>query len=355
MPLRPPNNAAFLTGHTIKPLSITSTEDRYPNENELVIRTRAVAINQIDWKMQFTPWTTFNYPLILGVDVAGEVVHVGSEVGDKGTFAIGDRVLGHALRLATEDDRHAGFQEYAVLWDNMAARIPESVGVEQAAVLPLGVSTAAAGLFQEKTLNLGLPRLSPVSQGSRTVLVWGGTSSVGGNAIQLAVAAGYDVIATASKRNFDTVKRLGAIIVIDYSSATVVEDLKKAFSGRKLAGAFDAIGKEESLKPVLEAVSQMDGVKKVVSTTDWVNDDLVPPGIEATAIMAIDIRGEDGEDRDETVGKKVYGNFLYKALEAGKYQIYPEPWVVGAGLGSIQDALDRASKDPKGKKVVVTI
>ncbi|KAL2855951.1 chaperonin 10-like protein [Aspergillus pseudoustus] len=355
-PIPPPNHAAFLTGHTVTPLALEETDDRYPNENELVIRTHAVAINQIDWKMQSTPWTTFVYPLILGVDVAGEVVHVGSDAAAH--FAVGDRVLGHALRLATEDDRHAGFQEHVVLWSNMAARIPAGMQFRDAAVLPLGVSTAAAALFQEPTLGLPFPRLEPVARQAvprRTVLVWGGTSSVGSNAIQLAVAAGCDVVATASRRNFDMVRRLGAVEVVDYGSETVVEELKRAFRGRQLAGAFDAIATPRSLGPVFEAVSQIDGVKKVI-TTEWVDKEKVNTrGVETVPVQAIDIRGKEGDERKETVGWKVYQDFLPQALQSGKYQVYPTPEVVGDGLESLQGALTTASRGVQGKKLVVTI
>ncbi|KAL2825951.1 chaperonin 10-like protein [Aspergillus cavernicola] len=355
----PPNHAAFLTSYTRRqPLRVEETEDRYPNENELVIKTAAVAINQLDWKMQDTPWTNFNYPLILGVDVAGEVIDVGSDAAAASQFSIGDRVLGHALRFATNDDRHAGFQEHTVLWANMAARIPASLSFESAAVLPLGVSTASAALFQRGTLNLPLPSLNPVKQSTTgtttTVLVWGGTSSVGSNAVQLAVAAGCEVIATASRRNFEIVRRLGAVDVVDYSSGDVVEELIRAFEGRRLAGAFDAIGTVESLRPTLEAVSRIVGVKKVFTTADEVDEKLVPSGVKAEPIQAVDIRGEEGEDRDKTIGKKIYEDFLPQALKAGKYLIYPDPWVVGQGLDSIQAALD-ASKNSPGRKVVVTI
>ena len=146
---------------------VDEAEDRYPDENEIVVKNVAVAINQIDWKMQDTPWAMFNYPMILGVDVAGEVVDVGNEATH---LKIGDRVLGHALRLATEDDRHAGFQNYTVLWSNMASPIPPSLSFESAAVLPLGVSTASAALFQKDTLALSPPGLNP-RKTSTTVLI----------------------------------------------------------------------------------------------------------------------------------------------------------------------------------------
>lgn len=60
--------------------------------------------------------------------------------------------------------------------------------------------------------------------------------------VQLAVAAGYEVITTASAHNFDYVKKLGASQVFDYNSPTVHEDLLKAFESKTLAGVMDCIG-----------------------------------------------------------------------------------------------------------------
>lgn len=355
-----PNQAAFLIGHKKKPLVVDVAEDRYPDETEIVIENAAIAINQIDWKTQNTPWKTFAYPMILGVDVAGKVVGVGSDA----RFRIGDRVLGHALSLATEDERHAGFQKYTVLMSNMASLIPPSLTFEEAAVLPLGVSTASAALFQEDCLSLPPPSLKPTKT-STTVLIWGGTSSVGSNAIQLAVAAGCDVIATASQRNFDAVRRRGAALVVDYSSKSVIEDLKKAFEGRTLAGAFDAIGTPKTFEQTLAAVSQINGNRVVVSTIDDRGEVQVPEGVRFELIQAIDIR-ESTNSRGDNIGRMVYEKYLPAALAAKKYHIAPEPSVVGQGLASIQTALDTALKialepsNPSSKalwdrKLVVTI
>ena len=71
----------------------------------------------------------------------------------------------------------------------------------------------------------------------KTLLVWGGSTSVGSNTIQLAVAAGYEVITTASPKNFDYVKKLGASQAFDYRSKTVVGDLIHAFKDKTIAGA----------------------------------------------------------------------------------------------------------------------
>ncbi|KAG8170240.1 hypothetical protein KVR01_000985 [Diaporthe batatas] len=87
------------------------------------------------------------------------------------------------------------------------------------------------------------PPASTISKGPalRAVIITGGSSSVGANAIQLAVAARYDVLSTSSPKNFDFVKSLGAAQVFDYDSKTLAGDLLVALEGRSLAGAY-AIG-----------------------------------------------------------------------------------------------------------------
>ena len=71
------------------------------------------------------------------------------------------------------------------------------------------------------------------------MLIWGGSSSVGSAAIQLAVAAGYRVVTTSSPRNYLLCKSLGASEVFDHSSLSIVGDLTKAMQGYECAGAFD--------------------------------------------------------------------------------------------------------------------
>jgi hypothetical protein len=179
----------------------------------------------------------------------------------------------------------------------------------------------------------------------------------------MAAAAGYDVIVTASRANFETVRRLGARVVIDYRSSgeEVVTQVREAFvGGGHLVGIFDAIGAKSSIGPILkifEADPPIHAAKRIHTTGDSVDDEWglkVPKGVEVQPIQAIDIRGEEGEDRVKTVGWKIYRDFLPKALEAAKYESYPEPAVAGEGLGSIQAALESSKKGGRGK-VVVTI
>lgn len=198
-----------------------------------------MAINPVDYIKQEIGNFIFSwikYPFVLGPDVAGEVVEIGSSVT---RFKIGDRVLGQAVGMDEKRNTSAegGFQSYTVLLAHMASPIPSTLSYEQASVLPLGLSTAACGLFQKDQLALQHPSVPANKPVGKTLIVWGGSSSVGSNAIQLAVAVGYEVITTASPKNFDYVRKLGAKQVFDYESKTVVEDIVKAMEGKTVAGA----------------------------------------------------------------------------------------------------------------------
>jgi NADPH:quinone reductase-like Zn-dependent oxidoreductase len=105
-----------------------------------------------------------------------------------------------------------------------------------------------------------MPTASPQPTG-QTLLVWGGSTSVGSNAIQLALAAGYEVITTASPKNFDYVRRLGATKVFDYRSKTVVEDVIGALRNKQSAGAI-AIG-DNSTEACIDILAASKGKKFV--------------------------------------------------------------------------------------------
>ena len=155
---------------------------------------------------------------------------------------------------------YGGFQLYTVAKEITVASIPDSLPYEQAVVLPLSISTAAAGLYQKGFLEVPYPTIDPKPTG-KTILIWGGSSSVGSTTIQFAVASGLTVVSTASKKNLEYVKALGAHHVFDYSSATVIQDIIATLKGNTFVGAFDAISLPESLKPTAEIVHQLGGGK----------------------------------------------------------------------------------------------
>lgn len=230
------HKAAYLTGKGEK-LKVVSLPNTGPNATDVVIRVKATAINPVDWKIQDYGIFIQKWPTILGEDIAGEVMEVGDEVK---RFKKGDRVLAHALSLATGRTDESSFQEVALADQKVVVKLPDNVSFEQGSVLPLGLSTAAAGLFQDDFLGLRTPKSPAASnQNNEKILVWGGSSSVGSCAIQLAKAAGYGVVATSSEHNKKYCEEIGATKVFDYNSTSVVGDLVKELSEGKVVGAYD--------------------------------------------------------------------------------------------------------------------
>lgn len=344
-----------------------------PKADEIVIRNRAVAMNPIDWIKQVAGDFVFDwikYPFVLGSDSAGEVVEIGSAVT---RFRVGDRVLGHAV--GTDPKRNSAaegsFQTYTVLLERMASPIPDGLSYEAASVLPLCFSTAACGLFEKDQLALGYPSLSPEPKG-KTLLVWGGSTSVGSNAIQLAVAAGYEVFTTASPRNFDYCRKLGASRVFDYADPGVVPELINALSGKTIAGALAigagspeacvaVVGASQGDKfvsmatfpisfnqPLGQKVPMLPTVSRFLwfSASIWLKTRL--RGIRSKFIFGSTLAHNE-------VSRVVYADYLPRALAEGRFVAAPEAQIAGAGLESIQAALDLQRKGVSARKIVVSL
>ncbi|KAH9218299.1 zinc-binding oxidoreductase CipB [Leptodontidium sp. 2 PMI_412] len=293
------NNATWLMEAKAIPFTIKVTPLTSPGLDQILIKNHAIAINPIDGKLQYFAVYPLTYPTILDQDVASEVISVGPGVTRSKPR---DRVLGVTTGFVTGKNAEKGSQSYTIPTANGTSQIRDHVSFENAVVLPLALSTAASGLFYPNILNLRLPTEPALHPMGKTLLVWGGASSVGSNAIQLAVASGYEVITTASPKNFDYMKGLGAGQVFDYDSPSIVSDLVDTSKGKNSVGIYDAVG-------------------------------------EATW----------------HVGKAVFEYFLPKALKSGAYVLAPEPIIAGTGLESIQFGIDMLRKGVSAKKVVVLL
>ena len=337
-----------------------------------MVRNGAVAVNPIDGFKQIVGDRLFSwikYPFIMGSDLAGEVVEVGKGVA---RFKVGDRVMGHAVgieEMVNKSSRSA-FQQYTVVKANMASPIPSTIPYEYACVLPLGLSTAACALFQQDFLALPYPSITPKPTG-KTVLVWGGSSSVGSNAIQLAIASGCEVITTASPKNFEYVRNLGATAVFDYHSMTVIKDIIAAFRSRESAGAV-AIG-NGSLEACIAVLASSKGSKVIAqisvdlpsempsSTIGWILLGVSMAWFSMvktfqSKIKGVKVRFVSGSDLAvNDVSRALYKDYIHVALAERKYIVAPEPMVVGKGLEYIQEAIDINIRGVSAKKVVVSL
>lgn len=170
----------------------------------------------------------------------------------------------HCLGLIYGGARHGSFQQYAACREVVVAKIPDTLSFAQAAVLPLSLSTSMVGLFEN--LGLELPSLEPKENG-KTLLIWGGSSSMGSTAIQLAVAAGYNVITTASPKNHAYVQSLRASEVFDHSQPGVEKLLVERLGMVDFAGLYDCIGTDETKKSCGDILIQLGG--GVFPTVNW--------------------------------------------------------------------------------------
>lgn len=201
----------------------------------------------------------------------------------------------HCLGLMFGGAKHGGFQHYTTCREVVVAKIPDSIPLSHAVVLPLGLSTSITGLFEH--LKLDLPSGEADSK-RKTVLIWGGSSSMGSTAIQLAIAAGYDVVSAASQRNHEYVKDLGALEVFDHTDPEVVEKILKRLEAVDVAGVYDCIGEETSIRACAAILSRLGG--GVLPTVLWPPNDL-PENVKATL-------GKLGFNPSMTIADRCYSN-----------------------------------------------
>lgn len=338
----PTNTAAYLP-ETNHPIEVREAPYPTPQESELVIRARALAINPCDWAAQQLGPALFPYikfPFIVGEDIAGEVVETGSGITG---FKVGDRVLALAS---------SAFQTYAVAKEHMASLIPPTISYEVASVVPLALSTSIISLFHKDYLGLQYPSTNPVPT-TKTLLIWGGSTSVGSIAIQAAVAAGYEVISTASPKNFAYVKNLGASLVFDYTSPNIADDLTAAMKGRQCAGGMAIAGVVEGTRNAAaeacsEVLARSEGTKLLALTMP------PPPGIHP----AVDAKFANAANfhQERELGFAVLRDWLPKALVQGTFVPAPDPVVVGEGLESVQAGLNRLREQgASAQKYVVSL
>jgi alcohol dehydrogenase len=200
-----------------------------PGPGDLLIEVRAAGLNPVDFKFRQGKLRAIlrpTLPFVLGNELAGEVITVGSDVK---RFRVGDRVF---TRVAK--DRGGAFAQRACADELHAAHMPRNLDFTAAAAVPLAGLTALQALRDELDVKPG-----------QRVFISGGAGGVGTFAIQIAKWLGADVTTTASKRGEALMRSLGCDEVIDYTSQKISE------AGRRFDAGFDLIG-GKTLKQMFE-------------------------------------------------------------------------------------------------------
>jgi len=179
-------------------------------EDDVMIQIHAAGVNPVDARIRegdFKAFLRYRLPIVLGCDVAGVVVSVGSRVR---RFKPGDEVYARPA-----DDRIGAFAELIAIREDEVAMKPKSLTMEEAASIPLVGVTAWQALVERANLQRG-----------QKVLIHAGSGGVGTLAIQLAKHIGATVASTTSTANVALVKSLGADVVIDYRKQDFAETLR---------------------------------------------------------------------------------------------------------------------------------
>lgn len=174
---------------------LTDRDKPHIGPDTLVVRVVAAGINPVDYKVRegkLRGLIDTLLPAVPGWDVAGVVEQVGLDTPE---FAVGDEILAYGRADVVQ---HGSLAEYMPVPVRTAARKPEGMSFEQAAALPLAGLTALQTLERAK-----------VGEG-QTVLIHGASGGVGSFGVQLAALRGARVVGTASARNHDYLRSLGA-------------------------------------------------------------------------------------------------------------------------------------------------
>ncbi|OJT07052.1 Protein TOXD [Trametes pubescens] len=323
------------------------------NENEVLVKTMSVALGPPDLlALKAAPSSPGLLP-ILGCDWAGEVMQVGTNVT---TRKAGERVAGfvHGGRSA----ERGAFAEYVKSPADLVWPIPEALSFEEAASMSIGTYTCVQALYHKGRLELPL-LADDVSQKDEWVFIYGGSSSCGQYAIQLARASGFKVVTTSSPRNFDLLRSLGATAVFDYRDPAVVDKVK-AVTGDTIRYGLDAIGLSDT-QELSQRIFGSEGGKLL--TLMWANKTRVREDVELIFTLVhtglgltIDMPGAHFPASPEDTAQMVaFAATIPRLVEQGRLKPNPIRRLAG-GLAAISEGLNLLEEGKvSGEKIVVVL
>jgi len=290
------------------------------------------------------------WPFTPGCDAGGIVVEAGSSaksaLGE--LFKAGDRVSG-CTRLGAPG--YAPYVEYFLMDAALVLPVASGLPLDKACTLGVATYTAGLGLFKELKLPIPPPGEVPASK-DEWILIFGGASSVGKAAVQIAKSLGYKVITTGSSGSADVIKQFGADEVVDYKQpeATQIDEIV-AKTGGKLFKVFDVVGKNLETAPSLFKKT-LDGEKIFSSTNDW-----TPLNTEEAFQFNPVSLGPVGQPTATALNDSITGflPYVYKLIQ--DKSLWPSDTVVaGEGFEDLFKAYEFQQAGKGGnKKVIVKI
>ncbi|CZT20642.1 uncharacterized protein RCC_06500 [Ramularia collo-cygni] len=306
--------------------------------HEILLRTKAIGLNPIDWKTVEYKFCMPSLPWINGRECAGVIEAVGTAVED---LRIGQRVWTSTYYR----DRRAGcFQELVVVPQHTVLPLPDLLNFEEAACLGVAGLTAAMTLW--KWFELPMVRAAaPSTAGERFALIWGGATTTGQFGIQIAVEAGLKVIAVASQRMKQRLLDLGAhhVVVRDGQSLADIASQVRQIGGDDIVYGIDLVGPQSAAYGV-ECLSHQHPAK------------FAPLAVPAPPINApknVDVVNVEMKRFVLDLASREYAVRLTELVAKGRVEV-PERHVLPGGLAAVEDGLTRLRcGETGGKKLVI--
>lgn len=194
-------------------LQVDEIDRPTPAADEVVIAVDGAAVNPVDTYFREGSYEPFTLPMIPGIDAAGEIVAAGDDVTG---FTVGDTVMATGIGK----NHYGGYAEYAAIPVDRAVSVPDGVDAVEAGAAGVAAVTPWRALIDHANLQLG-----------DRCLIHGGSGGVGHVAVQLAAAAGAEVLTTASPQYHDELTDLGADYVFDYHRDDLADAVIEASDG----------------------------------------------------------------------------------------------------------------------------
>jgi NADPH:quinone reductase-like Zn-dependent oxidoreductase len=329
-------------------LPLTQRKTPTPGPNELLIKVHSIALNPIDHFQRDHGFAITSYPAIIGSDIAGTILSIGPSVPSDTSYKPGTRVAAFAPCFFMHGDPDYGaLQTHVIVPAVNTVPIPDDLDFTSASLLLMAVITVWSGWY-----SIGLKRNTSLAVSDKKgMLVWGGASSIGSAALQVAKLMGFYVYTTASQKHHAYLQELGATKVFEYKDDDVVAQIVAAAKedGVTIQIAYDAVGQ---LKACLEVLKEFkgEGIAKVASGVPLSSDSPTADGVEVRFVAA----PLDERERTEHL-RFVFGIWLKEKLENKEFVPSPKIRLIEGSLGSANKALDELKKGVSGLKLVLEV
>jgi NADPH:quinone reductase-like Zn-dependent oxidoreductase len=195
-------------------LNVEDVDRPDPAADELLVEVAAASVNPVDTYFRDGSYTPVGLPFTPGVDVAGTVVEMGSDVDG---FEAGDQVMGTGIGGGASQGAYA---EFATIPTDRVVTLPDGADITEAGAAGVAAVTSWRALIDHASL-----------EPAEYCLIHGGSGGVGHAAVQLGAAVSARVITTAAPDYHDALADLGAETVLDYDREDLADAVREASDG----------------------------------------------------------------------------------------------------------------------------